>query len=262
MSTFPSIPSCSPSPRRWPSPLAIALGPAQALVGPARLRRLRACRRCMALHVWWHFGAAAKEAHGYAFLTQLLDRASTGSGIGLKLGLNGISLPLFVLAGLVGLAAGLYAIQSEAERLKIYLMLLLVMQAGLMGDVRERGHLLLLLLPRAGADPDLHHGRDLGRARPQLRGDDDDDLPDAGGDALPPGPDRHLREERGGQLRPHGAARHARLEAARRGRRRSTSSASSSSASGSWSPSGRSTPGRPWATARRRARRRCCTRAS
>ena len=38
-----------------------------------------------------------------------------------------------MLAGLVGLAAGLYAIQSQAERLKIYLMLLLIMQGGLMG---------------------------------------------------------------------------------------------------------------------------------
>ena len=44
-----------------------------------------------------------------------------------------MSLPLFVLAGLVGLAAGLYALQSQAERLKIYLMLLLAMQGGLMG---------------------------------------------------------------------------------------------------------------------------------
>jgi NADH-quinone oxidoreductase subunit M len=86
----------------------------------------------MAMHVWFHFADAAKEAHGYAFLA----RYSTGLdryGIGLKLGLNGISLPLFVLAGLVGLAAGLYAIQSGAERMKTYLMLLLVMLAGLMG---------------------------------------------------------------------------------------------------------------------------------
>lgn len=84
-----------------------------------------------ALHVWWHFSAAAKD-HGYAFVTQY----STGLehlGIALKLGLNGLSLPLFVLAGLVGFAAGLYAIQSQAERLKIYLMLLLIMQGGLMG---------------------------------------------------------------------------------------------------------------------------------
>src|SRR5271165_2375421 len=86
----------------------------------------------MALDVWWRFGAAAKEAHGYAFVTDYstgLDRL----GIGLKLGLNGISLPLFVLAGLVGFAAGAYAIQSGAERMKMYLLLLLVMHAGLMG---------------------------------------------------------------------------------------------------------------------------------
>ncbi len=84
----------------------------------------------MALHCWYHFPADA--AGGYAFVTQY----STGLeavGISLKLGLNGIALPLFVMAGIVGLAAGLYAIQSQAERLKLYLMLLLIMQGGLMG---------------------------------------------------------------------------------------------------------------------------------
>ena len=85
----------------------------------------------MALHVWWHF-SAAPQVSGYAFLTRY-STGLDGVGIGLKLGLNGISLPLFVLAGLVGFAAGLYAIQSGAERLKIYLMLLLIMQGGLMG---------------------------------------------------------------------------------------------------------------------------------
>ena len=88
----------------------------------------------MALHTWFYFSGQT-QVHGYAYLTNYstgLDGID-GLGISLKLGLNGISLPLFVLAGLVGLAAGLYAIQSTAERLKIYLMLLLVMQAGLMG---------------------------------------------------------------------------------------------------------------------------------
>ena len=85
----------------------------------------------LALRVWWRFQAAPKHA-GYAFLTDY----STGLGrigIGLKLGVNEVGMPLFVLAGIVGFAAGLYAIKSSAERLKIYLMLLLVMQAGLMG---------------------------------------------------------------------------------------------------------------------------------
>lgn len=85
----------------------------------------------MALHVWWHYGAAPKTA-GYAFLAEY-DTGLDALGITLKLGVNGISLPLFVLAGIVGFAAGLYALQSQAERLKIYLLLLLVMQGGLMG---------------------------------------------------------------------------------------------------------------------------------
>ena len=103
-------------PKRWSMRLAYA-----AFAMPALL----------ALDVWTRFAAAPKD-HGYAFLT----RYSTGLddlGISLHLGLNGISLPLFVLAGLVGCAAGLYALQSGAERLKIYLMLLLIMLGGLMG---------------------------------------------------------------------------------------------------------------------------------
>ncbi|MFT4901072.1 MAG: NADH-quinone oxidoreductase subunit M [Lentimonas sp.] len=54
-------------------------------------------------------------------------------GIYLHLGLNGISMPLFLLAGVVGLAAGLYAMYSQAERLNLYLALLLFMLGGLMG---------------------------------------------------------------------------------------------------------------------------------
>lgn len=84
------------------------------------------------LHAWWHFAAAAKTS-GYAFLVTYPTGLQTSLGISLKLGLNGISMPLFAMAGVVGFAAGLYAIQSQAERLKIYLMLLLIMQGGLMG---------------------------------------------------------------------------------------------------------------------------------
>jgi NADH-quinone oxidoreductase subunit M len=86
----------------------------------------------VALWAWWSFGAAAKEAHGYAFVTHY-STGLDGYGVGLKLGLNGIALPLFVLAGIVGLAAGLYALQSGAERMKTYLLLLLLMQTGLLG---------------------------------------------------------------------------------------------------------------------------------
>jgi NADH-quinone oxidoreductase subunit M len=54
-------------------------------------------------------------------------------GIYLHLGLNAISMPLFLLAGVVGFAAGLYAMHSNAERPHLYLALLLFMLAGLMG---------------------------------------------------------------------------------------------------------------------------------
>jgi NADH-quinone oxidoreductase subunit M len=85
----------------------------------------------IALWLWSQYGGAP-QVHGYAFFTTY-DVGLKSVGINLTLGLNGISLPLFVLAGVVGLAAGLYAIQSGASRLRIYLMLLLIMQAGLMG---------------------------------------------------------------------------------------------------------------------------------
>ena len=85
----------------------------------------------VALHLWYWF-SSAPQVHTYAFYN-VYDTGLSSLGIRLALGLNGISLPLFVLAGLVGLAAGLYAIQSGAERLNLYLTLLLVMQGGLMG---------------------------------------------------------------------------------------------------------------------------------
>jgi NADH-quinone oxidoreductase subunit M len=89
----------------------------------------------IALWLWSRFPAydAIPAAHlGFAFYS-LHALGLEKIGIHLTLGLNGVSLPMFVLAGIVGLAAGLYALQSGAERLKIYLMLLLIMQGGLLG---------------------------------------------------------------------------------------------------------------------------------
>src|SRR3954468_2938516 len=110
--------------------LAIALGPPKRW--SVRLSYVAfAIPMLVALYLWWNFSDAAKTS-GYAYVTSY----STGLdalGIGLKLGLNGIAMPLFAMAGIVGFAAGLFAIQSQAERLKIYLMLLLIMQGGLMG---------------------------------------------------------------------------------------------------------------------------------
>lgn len=89
----------------------------------------------IALWLWSQFpayDAIPAGRLGFAFYS-LHALGLEKMGIHLTLGLNGVSLPLFVLAGIVGLAAGLYALQSGAERLKIYLMLLLIMEGGLLG---------------------------------------------------------------------------------------------------------------------------------
>jgi NADH-quinone oxidoreductase subunit M len=84
----------------------------------------------IALRLWSQF--PAEGGADYQFLSTL-DTGLSSFGLTLKLGLNGISLPMFLLAAIVGLAAGLYALRSGAERLKIYLMLLLIMHGGLLG---------------------------------------------------------------------------------------------------------------------------------
>jgi len=117
------------------TPLAVALVLALGLL-PKPWATMLACigftvPAIIAVYVWSRF-SAEPLVHTYAFY-HVFDTGLNSFGIRLALGLNGISLPLFVLAGVVGLAAGLYAIQSGAERLNLYLTLLLVMQGGLMG---------------------------------------------------------------------------------------------------------------------------------
>lgn len=68
----------------------------------------------------------------YAFPV-VMDLGLQRLGIQLHLGLNGIALPFYVLSGVVGIAAGLYAAQMQIERIRLFLILLLIMQAGLMG---------------------------------------------------------------------------------------------------------------------------------
>jgi len=76
--------------------------------------------------------ADAPRSAGYAFAGDM-GLGMHALGISLKLGLNGISMPLFVMAAVVGFAAGLYAIGTERERQPAFLSLLLVMQGGLLG---------------------------------------------------------------------------------------------------------------------------------
>jgi NADH-quinone oxidoreductase subunit M len=84
----------------------------------------------IALWLWQVF--PAEGGHDYHYLSSR-DLGLASWGITLKLGLNGLGLPMFLLAAIVGLAAGLVALRSQAERLKLYLVLLLIMHGGLLG---------------------------------------------------------------------------------------------------------------------------------
>ena len=84
----------------------------------------------VAWYLFFQFEDGLQGGYQFEFLK------STGLdslGIYLHLGLNGISLPLFILAGTVGLAAVFYALHSHADRIQLYLSLLLIMLSGLMG---------------------------------------------------------------------------------------------------------------------------------
>ena len=70
---------------------------------------------------------------GYCFEFLIERMGLQELGITFHLGLNGVSSPLFAMAGIVGLGAGLAAINSGAERMRLYLALLTLMQSGLMG---------------------------------------------------------------------------------------------------------------------------------
>ncbi len=85
--------------------------------------------------IWFAFGFYTSSASGEVY--QALSSVDLGLegllGISLRFGLNGVSMPMFLLAGIVGLASGLYAIATAAHRLNLYLALLLIMLSGLMG---------------------------------------------------------------------------------------------------------------------------------
>lgn len=82
--------------------------------------------------IWLYCQFEASLTGGYNFELRL-PTGLESIGIYLHLGLNAISMPLFLLAGTVGMAAGFYAMHSKAERPHLYLALLLFMLGGLMG---------------------------------------------------------------------------------------------------------------------------------
>lgn len=92
-----------------------------------------------ALWLWSQFADAAK-VDGFAYLLGTDGQYGWDLGMGelfgirLAFGLNGVSLPLFVLAALAGLAAGWHALRiAPQKRRSLYLGLLMLMQGGLLG---------------------------------------------------------------------------------------------------------------------------------
>ncbi len=81
----------------------------------------------------WYIGSGYVNGLSEYIFRGNYDTGLSRFGINLTLGLNGVSLPLFVLAGVVGLAAGGYAMYSPVDRKNAYLGLLLFMVSGLMG---------------------------------------------------------------------------------------------------------------------------------
>jgi NADH-quinone oxidoreductase subunit M len=105
-------------------------------LSPAACKTLASCGfvapLIAALAAFVRFPAELDAMTGYAFHTELparLDRL----GIALTLGLDGVSLPMFLLAALVGAAAGLQALGSDVEEKPLYFALLLVMLGGALG---------------------------------------------------------------------------------------------------------------------------------
>lgn len=85
------------------------------------------------ISVWLAAVYLAGNFEGFYAFEVLADLGLGRFGIFLHLGLNGLALPFYVLSGIVGVAACLYAVQSGIERLRLFLILLLIMQSGLMG---------------------------------------------------------------------------------------------------------------------------------
>ncbi|MDR2982731.1 MAG: NADH-quinone oxidoreductase subunit M [Puniceicoccales bacterium] len=82
---------------------------------------------------WIRFGEHVNPETGYAYLVTL-PFGLKSLGIAMTLGLNGISMPLFVLAGIVGAAAGFQAINNGPDENKpLYFGLLLFILSGLLG---------------------------------------------------------------------------------------------------------------------------------
>ena len=77
----------------------------------------------LVFHVWLQLFSSydLMLQNGYNFEVLYERMGLQELGITFHLGLNGVSSPLFAMAGIVGLGAGLAALHSGAERLHLYL---------------------------------------------------------------------------------------------------------------------------------------------
>ncbi len=76
----------------------------------------------------------AEKIDGYAFYSSCESIGLPSLGVWLQFGLNGISLPLFLMAAVVGLAAGLRAVSTKGvEQCGLYYAVTLVMLGGVLG---------------------------------------------------------------------------------------------------------------------------------
>lgn len=82
-----------------------------------------------ALVLWGAYMANYMVNIGFAFVT---SEFISGAGIP-PMGLNGVSMPMFAMAAIVGFAAVLWAAKSDIKNPRLYFLLLMVMQGGLMG---------------------------------------------------------------------------------------------------------------------------------
>lgn len=88
----------------------------------------------LALVLCGMFSDCEDPASGYAFCSEVERLGIPSLGFWLKLGLNGISLPLFTMAALVGFAAGLRALWTqEVKYPTLYYTLLLLIELGVLG---------------------------------------------------------------------------------------------------------------------------------
>ncbi|MCR5183525.1 MAG: NADH-quinone oxidoreductase subunit M [Opitutales bacterium] len=88
----------------------------------------------LALALCWTFADACDPETGYAFVSDVSWLGIPSLGFWLKFGLNGVSLPLFVMAAIVGFAAGLRALWTKDVRHPtLYYAMLLLIELGVLG---------------------------------------------------------------------------------------------------------------------------------